>query len=98
MTTSAKARALTVGAAVALAAIAVPGGGASAAGGTTCTPTTRTLDTLEISTPLALSPRGHVVADEAAAGATGGLWLHRPNGTKTAIAFADGMGQRLPLT
>ncbi len=84
-------RAMTAAVAVGLAASGVLGGGvADAAGGTTCTPTTRTLNTLTYSTPQALSPRGHVVADEASQGASDGLWLHRPDGTKTAIAFDDG--------
>ena len=69
----------------------VPVSQAAAAGqGTACTPTTRTIDTLTYATPIALSPRGHVVAEEGDPGAIPALWLHRPDGTKSAIAFAGG--------
>ncbi len=98
MTTSTTTRALTVGGALVLAASGVLGSGVADAGGgiATCAPTTRTLDTLTYTTPIALGPRGHVVADEANPGASSGLWLHRPNGTKTAISFADGSRPEWP--
>lgn len=62
----------------------------TAGDGTFCAPTTRTIDTLTYATPLALSPRGHVVAEEGDPGALTAVWLHRPNGTKTTITFDDG--------
>ena len=98
MTITATKRAVTVGAALALTATALIGSPAASAtaAGTLCTPTTRTIDTLTYATPIALSPRGHVVADEGDPGAISALWLHRPGGTKTTITFADGSRPEWP--
>jgi hypothetical protein len=91
MTMSTTSRALTVGSALVLAASGVLGGVADAGDGTpSCTPTTRTLDTLTYSFALALSPHGHVVTQESNPGASGGLWLHYPDGVKAAITDANG--------